>query len=1227
MKIKTTLDCFFTFLLSVMAMGSYGQIIVTNNNDSGAGSLRAAIEEANGAMGADEITFDADYTIALTSGEILVTDNLTITGNGVGNTVINGSSNSGRIFNFQIDGGLLGGSSSTVQEITLTGGATVGTTDGGGAILIAIDGGILPYTFKVINSEFSNNTSASSSDGGGAIYANGTTLEVDGSTFKANTASAATGSGGAIFYRSGVDFTALSVTSSIFDSNSAGRAGGAIEVASADNIMFTDTDFRDNAAMGTPGNGGALHITGAANSTFIRGTLIGNAAGNEGGALWNGSGTMSLSGTTVDKNNADGNDSSASGGGGIYNEGGDLITLSGTMIVNNLATAGSSGSGGGILSAGGSFTATETAIIGNFANRAGGGIEMQNDGFDNSSATLSLTDCFLDGNNAGAETPAPGNGGGLHITGSSNSTIVGGTVNGNSASNEGGGLWNGSGTMTITGTLIDGNSAEGIAADAGGGGIYNEGGAITTEAANITNNLVLSGSGSGGGLLIAGGSYSATETTISGNQSNRAGGGIEVTNSTNEAATTATITLDASTLDNNGAGIITATPGNGGGLHVSGASNVTITGGTVSGNIAAKEGGGLWNNQGTLTITGTIINANDAQGNFVAGTPPEIVGGGGIFAEDGVGSVIIGAGTSITNNLATGVQGSGGGILMATGTTLIITGTTVDPVVISGNAASRAGGGLEDWSLDTNTNVLTNVNFTDNTAGVSVMGKFSANGGPGNGGAIHVTGPGKNTITGGIALENLAANEGGGFWNGSGLMTIVDTKIDGNTASGSEALVAGASGGGGIYNEGGSVDISGVAKIVNNIADGAQSTGGGILNAAGILTATGVSITANESNRSGGGIETNGSGPVTLINVSLDGNMTGVATGTGAPGNGGGLHVSGDSAITITGGTTNSNTAANAGGGLWNGSGIMNITQLMVDGNTTSGADGGGGIYNNANGTINLQNSTVSNNAAANGGKGGGVTNEATTTLNVTASTISGNTSASSGGGIYNNGAATVLNSTIANNTAVDNGGGISAVASVSVKGSIIAKNMGAAAVDVDGIFVSNDYNLIGDDSGNLFTASANDLENVDPLLAPLADNGGPNLTHSLLDNSPAINAGDPGDNSPDQIGNQVFGSRRDIGALELNGVLGIGDFEQSLANIVLYPNPSSNGQVSLKIPDNVSKNVAIKVVDITGKQVYKQQGNSGTINLDLSRLASGVYLINVTNGNNSHMIKFLKSR
>jgi predicted outer membrane repeat protein len=97
--------------------------------------------------------------------------------------------------------------------------------------------------------------------------------------------------------------------------------------------------------------------------------------------------------------------------------------------------------------------------------------------------------------------------------------------------------------------------------------------------------------------------------------------------------------------------------------------------------------------------------------------------------------------------------------------------------------------------------------------------------------------------------------------------------------------------------------------------------------------------------------------------------------------------------------------------------------------------------------------------------------------------------------------------------------------------------------------FHSDGFNLIGDGSG-LSAFKNNDQTNVaDPLLAPLADNGGPTRTHSLLNGSLAANAGDPaavagiagvpafdqrGEDSP-----RVVYGRIDIGAFEAPFVVG----------------------------------------------------------------------------------------
>jgi predicted outer membrane repeat protein len=282
---------------------------------------------------------------------------------------------------------------------------------------------------------------------------------------------------------------------------------------------------------------------------------------------------------------------------------------------------------------------------------------------------------------------------------------------------------------------------------------------------------------------------------------------------------------------------------------------------------------------------------------------------------------------------------------------------------------------------------------------------------------------------------------------------------------------------------GGSLTINGpgaqVLAVNGNNASGVLS-----ITSADTVTISGLTITGG-NNAFGGGI--NNAGTLTLTNSTVSGNT--------ASGLGGGIMNLGT--LIITSSTITGNTAT-AGGGIRN-DGTLTITSSTISGNT---AFVGGGIYNF--GPLTITSSTVSGNTA--GGFGGGISNF--DSLTITNSTITGNTAMLTfGGGIFDSGILKITHSTITGNTAGSLGGGIYAGTAVSLKGSIVANNTATSgnAPDISGQ-VSGTFNLIENTTGATISGS-NNITGVDPLLGPLADNGGPTQTHALLTGSPAIDA------------------------------------------------------------------------------------------------------------------------
>ena len=226
----------------------------------------------------------------------------------------------------------------------------------------------------------------------------------------------------------------------------------------------------------------------------------------------------------------------------------------------------------------------------------------------------------------------------------------------------------------------------------------------------------------------------------------------------------------------------------------------------------------------------------------------------------------------------------------------------------------------------------------------------------------------------------------------------------------------------------------------------------------------------------------------------------------------------------------------------------------------------GGGILNDSGGSLIITNSTISDNTCsatsveptfqiAALAYGGGVDNNGSITI--TNCTISGNSAVANGftsedtgygGGISNSGDLQITSSTIAHNSASGDdfgvGGGINGngFEPTRTDSSIIALNSALTGPDFTGGggLQSTGYNIIGNNADAVINSQPTDqigtlAAPIDPLLEPLADNGGLTLTHALQSGSPAIDRGDPAAPPQDQRGYSRAGVP-DVGAFEFDG-------------------------------------------------------------------------------------------
>ena len=352
------------------------------------------------------------------------------------------------------------------------------------------------------------------------------------------------------------------------------------------------------------------------------------------------------------------------------------------------------------------------------------------------------------------------------------------------------------------------------------------------------------------------------------------------------------------------------------------------------------------------------------------------------------------------------------------------------------------------------------------------------------------------------------------------------------------------------------------------------------------LTAAGAATTVSFMNTSGGEVIIDGLQKDRVFDVqpgqlTVNFNDITITGGDAGDGQGGGIR---NRATTVVNRTIVRNNEATDGGGLANLFGTMTVNNSLITLNVAGIGNFGGGIYSEGDfqgPTLNVNDTTISNNQANADGGGLYIVNEV---ANIDGSTISGNRANDDGGGLFAAGFGSLINitnTTVSGNSAGDQGGGInfasigggppatvshvtitdntardaggirSDVGTTRLNNTLVAGNtVTTSNPDVSGAFASDGWNLIGINTVGGFGAVGDQLGTavlpIDPLLGPLADNGGPvaggigpTRTHRLLGNSPAIDTGDPAPHAihvgltVDQR-NRPRDARHDIGAYEV---------------------------------------------------------------------------------------------
>ncbi len=473
--------------------------------------------------------------------------------------------------------------------------------------------------------------------------------------------------------------------------------------------------------------------------------------------------------------------------------------------------------------------------------------------------------------------------------------------------------------------------------------------------------------------------------------------------------------------------------------------------------------------------------------------------------------------------LANGRHAASGGCLFTNGN-LILSRSRITGCSVGGDTAEAFGGGIAAFGETHVVESLIEGNAVDAFEDSSGGGLFSAQ-------AISLV----DSVVSGNTVTTTAKKTGmeGGYTDhgafGGGIGADGNVTITGSQVIGNEAITdQGAARGGGIFSLG-DTSIGSNSLIEDNHLRGVGSTAyGGGIHADGTVLVTGSRISGNSAHSQGqwsygGGINagdffrSESAGAVVLVGSTVSGNRN-----------------SADCSCFIQGG------GAHSFGSIRGDDSTISDNQTLVNVAYSGTAQGGGlAVYGQLGDSIlSLANTTVSSNRAIGGNSGLGV-----------------------GGGLASIvGSSHLENVTITLNTASHAAAGVqvntSDDASHALISTIVSGNTAPAAHDIgtnpnyeQTVTVIGDHNLVTIASANVVLPA--DTLDADPVLLPLANNGGATRTHALAACSPAIDAGsNPGDRDWDQRDQpflRVYGSAADIGAFEWQpgaGVIFVDGFE-----------------------------------------------------------------------------------